>query len=278
MSTARKLRRSGPHVEVRAPLERPALIHAGLIPVLSIVYGLGTALFLALEPNQAWVLLLTAGLVALGCDGIMRSYPGAHFRDVTDSAPYLVLPVLLALGSSLFLEETATGYWIWAAAAAAALLMAGVLFSQYVSVNPLAPAYPAARLYLIVVTYLTAFAFYAVVYNYSVDLLPAAFAVGLASTLLAVELLREAEVDPWRVLVYGATIGLVVAQARWALHFLPLEGFLAAVFLMLGFYVCTGIIHHHLTSRLTWREVAEFAAVTLIGLLVIVIGRIVGGG
>ncbi len=278
MSTARKLRRSGPHVEVRAPLERPALIHAGLIPVLSVVYGLGTGLFLALEPTQAWVLLLTAGLVALGTDGIMRSYPGAHFRDLTDSAPYLVLPVLVALGSSLFLEDSATGYWIWAAAATAAVLMAGVLYSQYVSANPLAPAYPVARSYLTVVTYLTAFAFYAVAYSYQVDLVPAAFAVGLPSVLLAVELLREAEVDPWRVLVYSATIGLVVGQARWTLHFLPLEGFLAAVFLLLAFYVCVGMVHHHLTSRLTWREVGEFAGVTLVGLLVIVLARTVGGG
>ncbi len=267
-------------------MDSPARIHVSLIPVLAVVYGLGTGLFLALEPTQAWVLLLTAGLVALGTDGIMRSYPGVHpfapaqgrFRDMTDSAPYLVLPVLLALGSSLFLEDTVTGYWIWAAAVGSAVVMAGVLYTQYVSVNMLAPAYPAARFYLTVVTYLTAFAFYAVVYSFNVELVPASFAVGLVSMLLAVELLREAEVDPWRVLVYGAAIGLVVAEARWALYFLPLEGFLAAVFLMLTFYVCTGVIHHHLTSHLRWRVIAEFAGVTLLGLLVVVIGRIVAGG
>ena len=261
-----------PEVTVeRAPL------HAGLIPLLAAVYGLGVGMFLAVEPTRPWILLLTTALVALGTDGIIRSYPSGVFRDVADTAPYLLLPVLLALGAGLFFEDTATGYWVWPAAASAAVLMAVALYGQYVSVNPLAPAYPLARFMLTVITYLTAFAFYAVVYSYGIGLLSAAAVVGLVSVLLANDILREAETNPWRTLIYAAAIGLVVAEARWSLHFLSLEGFLAGVFLLLAFYVSTGLIHHTLIGNLTRPILAEFGGVALTGLLVVVLARVIAG-
>ena len=273
---ANKARVEREPLQPEVTLERGPL-HAGLIPLLAAVYGLGVGMFLAVEPTRPWILLLTTALVALGADGIIRSYPSGVFRDVADTAPYLLLPVLLALGAGLFFEDTATGYWVWPAAAASAILMATVLYGQYVSVNPLAPAYPLARFMLTVITYLTAFAFYAVVYSFGIGLLPAAAVVGLVSVLLANDILREAETNPWRTLVYAAAIGLVVAEARWSLHFLPLEGFLAGVFLLLAFYVSTGLVHHTLIGNLTRPIVAEFGGVTLVGLLVVVLTRIIAG-
>jgi hypothetical protein len=269
---------AGPQpMRLEVTLERGPL-HAGLIPLLAAVYGLAVGMFLAVEPTKPWILLLAAVLVALGTDGIIRSYPSGVFRDVADTAPYLLLPVLLALGAGLFFEDTVTGYWVWPAAAASAILLAAALYGQYVSVNPLAPAYPLARFILTMTTYLTAFAFYAVVYSYDISLLPAAVVVGLVSVLLANDILREAEASPWRTLIYAAAIGLVVAEARWSLHFLPLEGFLAGVFLLLAFYVSTGLVHHTLIGNLTRSILAEFGSVTLAGLAVVVLGRIIAGG
>jgi hypothetical protein len=264
-------------MRMEVTLERGAL-HAGLIPLLAAVYGLGVGMFLSVEPTRAWILLLVTALVALGTDGIIRSYPSGVFRDVPDTAPFLLLPVLLALGAGLFFEDTASGYWVWPAAAASAVLLAAALYGQYVSVNPLAPAYPLARFILTMATYLTAFAFYAVVYSYDVALLPAAAVVGLVSTLLANDILREAEAAPWRTLIYAAAIGLVVAEARWSLHFLPLEGFLAGVFLLLVFYVTTGLIHHTLIENLTSSILAEFGSVTLAGLIIVILGKVIAGG
>jgi hypothetical protein len=264
-------------VRLEVTVERGPL-HAGLIPLLAVIYGLGVGMFLSVEPTRPWILLLLAALVALGTDGIIRSYPSGVFRDVADTAPYLLLPVLLALGAGLFFEDTATGYWVWPAAAVSAVALGAALYGQYVSVNPLAPAYPPARFILTMITYLTAFVFYAVVYSFDIALLPAAAAVSLVSVLLANDILREAEASPWRTLVYAAAIGLVVGEARWSLHFLPLEGFLAGVFLLLTFYVSTGLIHHTLIGNLTRPILAEFASVTLVGLVVVVLARIVAGG
>ena len=264
-------------LKLEVTVER-APLHAGLIPLLAAVYGLGVGMFLSVEPSRPWILLLVTALVALGTDGIIRSYPSGVFRDVADTAPYLLLPVLLALGAGLFFEDTATGYWVWPTAVASAILLAAALYGQYVSVNPLAPAYPLAHFILTVITYLTAFAFYAVVYSFGISLLPAAAVVGLVSVLLANDILREAETNPWRTLTYAAAIGLVVAEARWSLHFLPLEGFLAGVFLLLVFYVSTGLVHHTLIGNLTRSILAEFAGVTLAGLVVVVLARIIAGG
>jgi hypothetical protein len=264
-------------VRMEVTLERSPL-HAGLVPLLAIVYGLGVGMFLAVEPTRPWIVLLTTALVALGTDGIIRTYPSGVFRAVSDTAPYLLLPVLLALGAGLFFEDTATGYWVWPAAVASAVLLAAALYGQYVSVNPLAPAYPLARFILTMTTYLAAFAFYAVVYSYDISLLPAAAVVGLVSVLLANDILREAEIAPWRTLAYSAAIGLVVAEARWSLHFLPLEGFLAGVFLLLAFYVSTGLIHHTLIGNLTGPIVAEFAGLTLAGLAIVVLAEVAAGG
>ena len=116
------------------------------------------------------------------------------------------------------------------------------------------------------------------IYTFDVELVPAAFAVGLFSFLLAVEIFREAEANAYRALVFSAVIGIVVAEARWALYFIPLEGFLAAVLLLLVFYLATGLIQHYLTGHLNRTIAAEFSLVTAVGVAVVVVGRVLSLG
>ena len=157
---------------------------------------------------------------------------------------------------------------------AAALLMGLVLYAETASLDGQGQFYPAGRFVLNVGTFLTAFAFYVVVYEFEVSLLPAALTVGLISMLLAVEVLREAEADPVRALVFAGAIGLVVAEARWALYFLPLESYLAGVFLLLCFYVSSGLIQHHLDDDLRAPVALEFSVITLLGVIIVALGRI----
>jgi hypothetical protein len=137
-------------------------------------------------------------------------------------------------------------------------------------------SFPTARFILNVITYLTAFGFYAVVYGFDVELAPASLAVGLVSMLLAIEIFREAEADPMRALVFAAVIGVIVGEARWVLYFIPLEGFLAGVFLLLTFYLTTGVISNYLTDHLDHTVLAEFALVTAAGLAIVIGGRTLG--
>jgi hypothetical protein len=96
--------------------------------------------------------------------------------------------------------------------------------------------------------------------------------------LLAIEVLREAEADAYRALVFAAVIGLVVGEMRWSIYFIPLDGFLAAVFLLLAFYFTTGVIQHYLTGHLNRTVLAEFSIVGVVGLAIIVAGRLLDLG
>ena len=260
--------------EISSAFEPSELARSSYIPLLAVVYGLGLALFLAVEPTKPWILLAVVILVGLGTDGILRSHPRGQLRGIADTAPFLFVPVLLTLATGLFLEEIVLGYWTAPAVLGASGLLAAGLYGEYVSVLSHGPSYALGRFLLNLLTYLAAFAFFAVIYTFDVELVPAAFAVGLFSFLLAVEIFREAEANAYRALVFSAVIGLVVAEARWSLYFIPLEGFLAAVLLLLVFYLATGLIQHYLTGHLNRTIAAEFSLVTALGVGVVVVGRV----
>jgi hypothetical protein len=181
------------------------------------------------------------------------------------------------LSAGLFLEDLVLGYWAAPSVIAAGMLMGIALYAEYISVDTADPAFPVARFVLNLITYLTAFGFYAVVYGFDVDLLPAAFAVGLVSLLLSIEVFRDAEADPMRALMFAAIIGVIVAETRWVLYFIPLDGLLAGVFLLLVFYLTTGVISHYLSEHLDVPVMLEFAAVTAIGLGIVIGGRLIAG-
>lgn len=256
------------------PIDLGMVARTTYIPLLAIVFGLGLALFLAVEPTKPWILLVIVGLIGLGTDGILRAHPRAQMRSVADTAPFLFVPVLLALASGLFLEEVVLSYWTVPAVIGASVLLGGAVYGEYVSLLSHGPSYGYGRFILNLLTYLAAFAFFTVIYSYDVELLPSAFAIGLFSALLAVEVFREAEADAYRALVFSAVIGLVVAEARWALYFIPLEGFLSAVLLLLVFYQATGLIQHYLTGHLNRTIAAEFSLVTAVGLAIVIVGRV----
>jgi hypothetical protein len=249
---------------------------AGRIPLLAIVFGIGLAMFITIDPVRPWILLVLTAIVGLGADGIIRSHPRAEFHTIADTAPFLFVPVLFTLSAGLFLEDVILGYWQIPAVLGASVLMGSALYAEHVSVEPEHPQFPVARFALNVITYLTAFGFYAVVYGFDVDLLPAAFTVGMISMLLSIEIFREAEADPIRALVFAAVIGVIVGEARWVLYFIPLEGFLAGVFILLVFYLTTGVISHYLTDHLDRAVLLEFAMVTAAGLAIVIGGRVLG--
>jgi hypothetical protein len=199
-------------------------------------------------------------------------------EDIAWTAPSLFLPTLMSLGAGLFLEDALSGYWVVPGVAVAAVLMAMVQYAEYTAVDAYGRGFAGARFLLNLGTFLTAFAFFSVVYSFDVSLIPAAVTVGLISLLLSVEVLRESEADPVRSLVYAAAIGVIVAQARWALYFLPLESYLAGVFLLLVFYLASGLVQHHLNDDLSPPVVTEFAAITVLGIIIVTIGRVFESG
>lgn len=250
-------------------------------PLLLLVYAVGLLFYLAVEPTATWIILVLTGLMALGTDGVLRTHPLAQQereQDLLWTAPLLYLPALMTLGTGLFLEDVLSGYWIVPATLVATAVMGAVVYAEYLSVDVYGPAFAGARFLLNLGAFLTAFAFFAVIYTFDVGLMPAVFVVGLISLLLAIEVLRESEADPVRSLVYAGVIALIVAQARWALYFLPLESYLAAVFLLLVFYLASGVVQHHLNNDLRTPVITEFAAITVLGIAIVTLGRVFESG
>jgi hypothetical protein len=274
MATSTALDRSAPTMDEGPPASPlGGASRLSRIPLLALVFCIGLLLFVSIEPVRPWLLLSVAAIMALGADGIIRSHPRGEFHTVADTAPHLFVPVLFTLSAGLFLEDVILSYWAVPAVIGASVLMGAALWAEHVTVETDHPSFNLARFALNVITYLTAFGFYAVVYGFDVELGPASFAVGLVSMLLAIEIFREAEADPLRALVFAACIGVIVGEARWVLYFIPLEGFLAGVFLLLIFYLTTGVIQHYLSEHLDLVVIVEFALVAAAGLGIVIGGR-----
>ncbi|HXG41722.1 MAG TPA: hypothetical protein VNL95_03245 [Dehalococcoidia bacterium] len=249
--------------------------HRARVFLLAGAYGLGLLAYLTIEPTQVWLLLLLALVAALGTDGIVRAHPHASFRRLDDTALHLFLPVTYAVASAIFLESVVAGYWSVPAALAMSLPFALLVHAEYVSADQSDEGYHTARVLLNMATYLTAFLFFATLYRQDLDLhlLVRTAAVGVVSLLLAVDVLREEALEAPRTLLYALVVGALVAQAAWGTHFLPLENNAAAVFLLLAFYLVTGLLHQYLGERLNLRTATEFGGIASLGMAAVVVAH-----
>jgi len=62
------------------------------------------------------------------------------------------------------------------------------------------------------------------------------------------------------------------------LYFLPIESYLAAVFMLLVFYMTSGLVQHHLNDDLRPPVVLEFIGIALVGVAIVTLGRIFESG
>jgi hypothetical protein len=79
--------------------------------------------------------------------------------------------------------------------------------------------------------------------------------------------------DTARTILYSLAIGVLLGEAAWTTHFLPLDGSAAAVFLLLAFYMMSGLVHNYLASRLNRQTAGEFCAVALVGVAIIIVAQ-----
>lgn len=219
------LRSGGP---LGIPVTAPAVALMALMTALFLM-------FLLIEPTPRWMVLFGAGAAALSMDGILRRARREPFESGSDTTPYLFLPALFVLAAPVFIEHNVRGYWIPLAAIGAGLTLGAIVVAEIASVREHDPVHGAGRFVDAASTYFVAFALFSLTYTFDLDLRPAIVAMVLVSVLLAVELLREGEVDPLETLIFAVITGLVVGELRWTLHFLPIDGHLGALTLLLGF-------------------------------------------
>ncbi len=238
------------------------------------VAAVGLVAYLTMRPTQSWILWMTAALVALAVDGIVRSSPRWEGSAPLASGVYLLLPALAALGAGLFIDHAVEGYGRPISALAGALAVGTVAYGEYETVNFGSRLYGPMRLVLAVATYLTAFALFTVIFTRDMDLPLAGFFIGIVSMALSTELLRESRLLGPSSLLVGLAIGVSLAELRLALYFFPLDGLLAGALLIIGFYLATGLVHHLLDHDLEWGTTAEYLLVAAVGTAAVVVTRV----
>lgn len=228
------------------------------------LYVLGSDLSFEFSGAMQLVLLLGM-LVCAGVDGLLRAQVGAAHLTLGKSAACWALPVMVAVGGLLGLHSLAWwGFQIAVALLTGALLVV-ILLAQWATFQT--PPRRFAPLFLTAMTYLTALGLYVALYGARVRSLLSATGVLVASAGLSLELYRHTEAPPRRIWLYGLLTGLMMGELTWGLNYTRLQARLGGAFLLLAFYIVTGVARQHLWGRLTRRVVLEFAALGIVGLI-----------
>ncbi len=237
----------------------------------AIIFG-----FLLIEPSPRWLLLAGAILVIFAMDGVLRGTWGEPFASEGDATPYLFLPALYILAAPMLVEHNIPGYWVLPAGLLVSFGFGVVVVGELISVRTGAPEYPIARLIETVASYFVLFALISLTYVFNLDLPMAMLAIGILTLMLAIEVLRQGEVDPIETLLLAIVTALVLVQARWLLHYLPVDGYLAGLTLTLVFFLSTGLLHAYVERNFDRALVLEYATIAAAGVALVTAARVTG--
>jgi hypothetical protein len=241
--------------------------------------AVGAVLLAYLASGQLLLLLAAVLLAGAGAHQLLKSNPDAGLLGLRLTSIYLFVPVLFTFGAGVFFRYTLSGPLEILAAAVSGAILGCVIWAEYRSLDARSSGhFQTLRLILNLASYLAAFALYTALYNQQLPLAIASLLVGIVSLLIGVDILRELELPTRPLLVYAATLGFVMAEARWALNFVSLTGWLGGVFILVVFYVASQLMQAYLGGRLDRRVALEFSVVATIGSLLVIAGRVMSHG
>lgn len=266
------------------PLDRDRL------SVLVAVLLLGSVLFRFIElPEHVWKLeplgspleirvtgvwLLVALMVGVVCTGtnlILHDHP--HLGRHPGRPVYIswILPGTLA-GLSVALLEGVSSWPAWIGG----LFLLGVgislvIAAEYAVVCPDTAGYPAARLALNMLAYLVVFVLFTFIYQTRTRSLVTATLMLLIAGMFSLDLLSVTDVSFRRVLTFAGIVGLIVGEATWAMNYWQISAWAGGLLLLLVFYIVVNIAHQYLLERMRASLLLEFAAVSIVVLLIILL-------
>lgn len=269
---------------VNKPLDRDHL------SVLLAVLLLGSVLLRFIElPEHVWrlyplgspleihvtgtflLIALTVGLVCTGTSLVLHDHP--LLQEDSGRPIYIswILPAILT-GVSMYLLALAPTLFVWMMGLLLVSVIIGLtVAAEYATVSPDVSSYPAARLALNVLAYLLAFVLFALIYQTRTRSLVTATMTLFTATLLALDLLSVADVPLGRVLPFAGITGLLIGESTWALNYWQLKAWSAGLLLLLIFYVTVNVAHQHLLEQLNGSILMEFAFVTVVVLLILLL-------
>ncbi len=238
-------------------------------PVLSIpILGASAVISVTLTPARQVGLVVTL-LACAAVDGLVRAHRRLAGAGLARTFPFWVLPAGLTLGAFESFQDLAGARQEVLGLVIVAVLLTLVVTAQLHTLAPEDPWFGAARLVLNALAYALALGSFVLAHTLRARALLATPLVALASTLLALELLRSAQVSERRLWGIAAVVGLMMAEVAWAVnrgvYVPPLAGFL----LLLAFYGTTGVLQQHLWGHFSRRTAIEFLIVAAVALTLV---------
>jgi hypothetical protein len=239
---------------------------------LAAAYAALLALYLI--SDVVLLLVLLVAVVAGGTDRLVRLHPQARFHGPTATVLYLFLPGLFALFSALAIGQADNTALRLLLGAVSVVLFAITAIAEYLTVDPDAETYEIARFGLLLSIYVTALFAFVVAFSSGFPLFAGVLLVGGVTFLLTVDMLRELEADAGALWIQSGAVALVMAECRWVLHYLSLPDVLAGVFMLVVFYVMTGLIQDRITGRMNRASWTTYGGVFVIAVLFVLGARL----
>lgn len=256
-----------------------SMVLLGLLAFLFVDLPTRTAQFtvlgspLTLTISGLWLMaVLLGGLAGTGTRAVLHSHPNYSDKRQNSSFAHWTLPALLATLVTLLLPWASIGVLWWIAC----ILVTGVvmwfaILAEYRSLDPDDRWYRLAHAWLNLECYGVAMGFFFIIFQGRARSLISATAVFLVTVLLVTSQLRASEGKNNGSGLYAAVIALILAECTWALNHWRTPTLTASLWLLLLYYLFTGLAQQKVVGRLTRRAVLEYAGVTMAGLAVILV-------
>jgi len=227
--------------------------------------GVPTTIYL----SSRWLVAgLLVTLTGAGVDSIVRSHPQARRSGWGYGLTFWGLPCSFVLLSSVVLPlSPSMPFWL-SALAVTGLVLSLLVVGQSATIRDRERYAGVARWGLSLSVYAAMFVFCTLIYGARARSLLSATAISVLAISLALELLRPQSPAlstgrPW---IYALVVGLILGEVAWALNHLSFSAVGGGIFLLLIFYVVCGLAKQHLTAQLSRPVIAEFVAVSIVGL------------
>jgi len=218
---------------------------------------------LTIRVHQNWLAAaILVGMACVGTASIMRLHPLSQ----RGSFASWILPGLATLLATILLPQAPNTIYTLGGLAVMAIILPLIITAEYRTVDTSAPGYKAVRLSLDLIAYLIALVLFALIHGSQAPGLLMAAAALAGSSLLTLDLLCGVQQDIRRTGLYALIVGLVMGEIVWALSYSKMNSLTAGIFLLLVFYLITGLARQGLLKLLNRRILIEFAVVALIGL------------
>ncbi len=244
------------------------------LPARSLATNLfGSALGLELN-GPLLMMLLVAALISAGADTLIRSHPLYSTAPTLAGQPgrrtfmHWILPGATALVLGAVLNRAPAGPLWWFGLALTAVALIAVLIAEYIVVDRSDASWDMAALGLTVLAYAVALILFALLRSLSARALVSATVGGLVGASLAWRLLALKGAQAGAAAFHALVVGLVVAEAIWAINYWRVSPGSAGLLAMIPFYVTVGVVQQHLTGRLSARIWIEYAVVGALGLAI----------